>query len=151
MKKLFVRFLLGITYIGFVVISLLAHIRLIEGQSQRIMATLEILLLVLPTIIFLWLYIRIRQKLDEKPSQVKITEEQNVIPTCYEQLKEKCVKYGLSQRESEIAWLLYRGYTNRQIAEELFIAESTVKKHATHIYEKLQVSGRKEFKNKIIQ
>lgn len=52
----------------------------------------------------------------------------------------------LSERELEVAWLLYRGYTNRQIGEELFIAETTVKKHVTHIYEKLEVSGRKEFK-----
>lgn len=52
----------------------------------------------------------------------------------------------LSERELEVAWLLYRGYTNRQIGEELFIAETTVKKHVSHIYEKLGVTGRKEFK-----
>lgn len=58
-------------------------------------------------------------------------------------------KYGLSNRESEIAWLLYCGYTNKQIGEELFIAETTVKKHASHIYEKTQVSGRKELRAKV--
>lgn len=55
----------------------------------------------------------------------------------------------LSERELEVAWLCYRGYTNRQIGEELFIAETTVKKHVSHIYEKLGVTGRKEFKEMV--
>ena len=45
-----------------------------------------------------------------------------------------------------MAWLLYRGYTNRQIGEELYIAETTVKKHVSHIYQKLDVYSRKEFR-----
>ena len=53
---------------------------------------------------------------------------------------------SLSEREIEVAWLIYRGYTNLQIGEELFISETTVKKHATHIYEKLKISGRIELK-----
>ena len=52
----------------------------------------------------------------------------------------------MSEREKEVAWLICRGFTNRQIAEELFIAETTVKKHVTHVYEKCGVSGRKELK-----
>lgn len=54
-------------------------------------------------------------------------------------------QWNLSAREQEVGWLIYRGYTNRQIAQELCIAETTVKKHAGHIYEKAGVSGRKDF------
>lgn len=54
-------------------------------------------------------------------------------------------QWNLSAREQEVGWLIYRGYTNRQIAQELCIAETTIKKHAGHIYEKAGVSGRKEF------
>lgn len=54
-------------------------------------------------------------------------------------------QWNLSAREQEVGWLIYKGYTNRQIAEELYIAETTVKKHAGHIYEKAGVTGRKEF------
>lgn len=151
MKKLLIRFLPGVAYIVVVVICLLTHVRLIEGQLQRNMATLETLLLVIPAIVFLWLYIRMQQKSFPKPPKTELGDVGVKVFTCYEQLKEKGEKYGLSQRESEIAWMLYKGYTNRQIAEELFIAESTVKKHATHIYEKLQVAGRKEFKKKIVE
>lgn len=53
---------------------------------------------------------------------------------------------GLTNRETEIGLLLANDYTNLQIAEELFIAETTVKKHLTHIYEKTNTGGRKELK-----
>lgn len=55
----------------------------------------------------------------------------------------------LSERELEVAWLLYRGYTNRQIGEALYIAETTVKKHVSHIYQKMDVCSRKEFRAKV--
>ena len=57
--------------------------------------------------------------------------------------------YEISERELEVAWLLYRGYTNRQIGESLYIAETTVKKHVTHIYQKMDVCSRKEFRGKV--
>lgn len=55
----------------------------------------------------------------------------------------------LSERELEVAWLLYRGYTNRQIGESFYIAETTVKKHVSHIYQKMDVCSRKEFRVKV--
>ncbi len=55
-------------------------------------------------------------------------------------------KYGLTKRELELGFLVVSGYTNQRIAQELFISETTVKKHITHIYEKTNVQGRKEFK-----
>ena len=58
-------------------------------------------------------------------------------------------EYVLSERELEVAWLLYRGYTNRQIGEELYIAETTVKKHVSHIYQKMEVYSRKDFRERV--
>lgn len=154
MKKQLLKFLLGIAYIGIVVALLFAHIQLITAQTQRILAMVETLLLVIPAVIILYLYMRLKQSLSDKPPNAlngicQSDEPKRSSITCYEDLLELLVPYGLSDRESEVAWLLYRGYTNRQVAQELYIAESTVKKHASHIYEKLQVSGRKEFKEKI--
>lgn len=54
--------------------------------------------------------------------------------------------YGLTKRELELGFLLFSGYSNQRIAQELFISEATVKKHVTHIYEKTNVQSRKEFK-----
>lgn len=52
----------------------------------------------------------------------------------------------LTRRELEVGFLLVSGYSNQRIAQELFISETTVKKHVSHIYEKTNVQSRKEFK-----
>ena len=48
----------------------------------------------------------------------------------------------LSERESEILALIATGASNREIADQLFIAEGTVKNHVTHILGKLGVRDR---------
>lgn len=48
----------------------------------------------------------------------------------------------LSKRETEILALLATGATNREMAQRLFISESTVKTHLVHIYSKLGVDNR---------
>jgi len=45
----------------------------------------------------------------------------------------------LSKREKEVLQCLKRGLAVKQISEELFIANKTVRKHLEHIYEKLHV------------
>lgn len=48
----------------------------------------------------------------------------------------------LTRREREVAALVARGLTNRQIAAELFIAERTADTHVEHILEKLGLHSR---------
>jgi predicted ATPase/DNA-binding CsgD family transcriptional regulator len=48
----------------------------------------------------------------------------------------------LSQREREVVALLARGYTNRQIADELVISSRTADGHVAHILAKLGLSTR---------
>jgi non-specific serine/threonine protein kinase len=50
--------------------------------------------------------------------------------------------FGLSKREHEVLRLLAQGHTNRAIADQLFIAEATVKVHVTAIFTKLGVNSR---------
>ena len=50
----------------------------------------------------------------------------------------------LSDRELEVLRLLAAGKPNQQIAEELVVALSTVKKHVTHILDKLGAANRTE-------
>jgi LuxR family transcriptional regulator of csgAB operon len=53
----------------------------------------------------------------------------------------------LSKRELEILQLLAIGNRNKDVAEKLFISESTVKKHIENIYAKLQLHSRVELVN----
>lgn len=53
---------------------------------------------------------------------------------------------GLTGREVEIAILVIQGMTNAEIAYELNIAETTVKKHMSNIFEKLNITRRDEIK-----
>lgn len=48
----------------------------------------------------------------------------------------------LSNREHEVLGLLARGMSNREIAEELYISEKTVKNHVSNILRKLDVNDR---------
>ncbi len=49
---------------------------------------------------------------------------------------------ALSTREHEVLTLMASGHPNRAIAEELFITVDTVKRHVTHVFDKLGVSNR---------
>lgn len=51
---------------------------------------------------------------------------------------------GLSDREREVLKLVVEGKSNREIAQELFIAESTVKRHLHNMLDKLHAKNRAE-------
>ena len=54
-------------------------------------------------------------------------------------------KYKLTKRERQLGFLKLAGFSNYKIAQCYGISVMTVKKHFTHIYEKMFVPGRKEF------
>lgn len=51
---------------------------------------------------------------------------------------------ALTSREHEILSLLAQGFSDKELAEKLFLSVHTVRKHNTNIYEKLQVGTRTE-------
>jgi DNA-binding NarL/FixJ family response regulator len=57
----------------------------------------------------------------------------------------------LSKRESEILEYLKRGFDYKKIADGLFIAPSTVRKHIENIYQKLQVHNKMQAVQKAVQ
>lgn len=58
----------------------------------------------------------------------------------------RCREKGLTEREIQIAISIIQGQANKEIAQELFISESTVKKHTTNLYKKLSIRNREQLK-----
>jgi DNA-binding NarL/FixJ family response regulator len=52
------------------------------------------------------------------------------------------VDVPLTKRESEVLKQLAKGFTNKQIADELDISYETVKEHVQHILRKIGVTDR---------
>lgn len=60
-------------------------------------------------------------------------------------LKPKFLNKGLTRREFEIAMSVLGDRSYKEIGDDLFIAESTVSKHASNIFKKMNVKSRAEF------
>lgn len=58
-------------------------------------------------------------------------------------------QYGLTLKESEVLALVQQGYSNIDIADQLFISTNTVKKHLQSIYRKFGVSNRTSLCHKV--
>jgi DNA-binding CsgD family transcriptional regulator len=49
---------------------------------------------------------------------------------------------GITKRELEILELIAKGLSNKEIAEQLFVSENTVKTHSSRLFEKLSAKRR---------
>src|SRR5690554_2828693 len=63
---------------------------------------------------------------------------------------QNCRLYMLTTREIEVAGLIAKGNTYKEIAKELYISEKTVTKHIQNIFGKAGVSNKVELINKLI-
>jgi len=66
-----------------------------------------------------------------------------------EKFRMNCIRFQLTSREAEIAFLIFMGETYKDVAERLFIAERTVAKHLQNIFYKIHVSNRVELCRKL--
>ncbi len=53
-------------------------------------------------------------------------------------------EFSLTRREGEVVGLICRGFTNREISENMFISEYTVKVHIRNIMKKMKAGTRNE-------
>lgn len=154
MKKRALRLLLGAGYAILLTYLLLYQAGVLGERREWRVATLTTLFLGVALAVALALYFRasdqIRRQEQTEGQRQSIEEKVPLENRSYEEIYaaflQAMERYAVSERELEVAWLLYRGYTNRQIGEELYIAETTVKKHVSHIYQKMDVQSRKEFR-----
>lgn len=178
MGKQALRWLLGAGYIVLVTLLLLYQMGMMGERKNSVVSVLGTLSLGIALAVVLVLYIRVTDQMKgqgkaaqtgiprkDEMAEDRLTEvwqakegadggqDYNQGSRSYEDIYADFLKAArgcaLSERELEVAWLLYRGYTNRQIGEELYIAETTVKKHVSHIYQKMEVYSRKDFRAKI--
>lgn len=60
-------------------------------------------------------------------------------------------QYGLSPREQDVLALIADGKSAKEIGQALFISEGTVKVHTHNIYQKLNISGRRQVYQMILE
>lgn len=65
-------------------------------------------------------------------------------PAIAQRLSETLAREELSQRELEVLGLVAKGYTNKQVAAELFISDKTARNHVTNCMVKLGANDRTE-------
>ncbi|MCI8468154.1 MAG: helix-turn-helix transcriptional regulator [Eggerthellaceae bacterium] len=89
---------------------------------------------------------------DEDPEPMAAPAEAPEEPAVVERpYKNRCLKaaqhYDLTPREGEILSYLARGRNAKYIADQLFVAERTVKTHTYHIYQKMGIHSQQELIN----
>jgi len=57
---------------------------------------------------------------------------------------------GFTSRQKEVALLIVIGYSNKEIAEKLFISQNTVKEHMKNIFSNMSISCRSELFPKLM-
>lgn len=71
-----------------------------------------------------------------------VSDEKSPEDLLEEKLETVKTKYNLTEREKELTALIYEGRSNAEIAEALFISESTVKTHIYNIFKKMGIKNR---------
>jgi len=72
----------------------------------------------------------------------KSLQKKNILDTSGKIDDKKISELGISNREYEILVEISEGLSNKEIAEKLFVSESTVKTHVSNLYVKLDAKRR---------
>ncbi len=122
-----------------------------EAGYNRLLAISPVLP---PAIVRVLLFILLAERIETHDladgNEQPLEESENETSTCQISAQQKLgihefsVTYALTRRETEITQLIIQGKSNAMIAGELFISETTVKKHVSNIFDKTGVSRREE-------
>lgn len=79
------------------------------------------------------------------PPPEEVSPPRKAAPADFDKrISDAAARFGLTPREREVTELICRGKSNKDIAEMLFLSESTVKTHIYNIFRKLEVKNRIE-------
>lgn len=93
----------------------------------------------------IWLGLRITRRREIIRETVVVKEVPVPTPPATEPFTPNPVQLqtlGITARELEVLTLIARGLSNREIAEQLFVSENTIKTHCARAYDKLGASRR---------
>lgn len=78
----------------------------------------------------------------------RFTQNEAILEAALTKIKDL---YGISIREMDVFRLIVNGLSNKEISDQLFISEHTVKNHITRIFQKLTVNDRLQAMAKVYQ
>jgi DNA-binding NarL/FixJ family response regulator len=124
---------------GLLILCLLVLFKIAEVNFMRGDVKLEVVVAIASVIFFFaGLYVNYQRQKKEAVQPPATPPPPAPPPVDYEQLK----KLGLTQREHEVLTKMAEGLSNQEIANALFLSESTVKTHVSNLFFKLDVKRR---------
>ena len=114
---------------------LIALLRWTEYQFLVVEHSIEIyggLIAATFAVLGIWLGLKLTAKRQTIVREVAVPAEGPFIPD-----ERKREDLHITRRELEILELIAQGLSNREIAEKLFVSESTVKTHSSRVFDKL--------------
>ena len=120
---------------------LIVLLKLVEYRFLVIEHSIEIyggLIALLFAVLGIWLGL----KLTKTKEKVVIKEVPVTAPERFTLNETRLQELGITPRELEILELIARGLSNREIAEQLFVSENTVKTHSSRLFDKLSARRR---------
>jgi NarL family two-component system response regulator LiaR len=120
---------------------LIVALRLIEYRFLVVEHSVEIyggLIATVFVILGIWLGLRFTK------NKEIIIEREVIVPAGepFSLNEQRVTQLGITKRELEILELMAAGFSNREIAEKLFVSENTVKTHSSRVFDKLSAKRR---------
>jgi len=120
---------------------LIVLLKLVEYRFLVIEHSVEIyggLIALLFAALGIWLGL----KLTRKTETIVVKEVLLPAPATFTLNETRLRELGITRRELEILELIAGGFSNREIAERLFVSENTVKTHSSRLFDKLSAKRR---------
>jgi len=120
---------------------LILALRVIEYRFLVIQHSFEIyggLIAVLFAGVGIWLGL----KLTRKQEVIVVREVPVIVSQPFTVNEDNVRSLGVTKRELEILDLIAKGMSNREIANQLFVSENTIKTHSSRLFDKLSAKRR---------
>ena len=132
---------------------LIAVLKLVEYRFLVVEHSLEIyggIVALIFAALGIWLGLKLTRTREtvvvrEVPVEVQVPVEVRVtvpVDAPFQRNDARLAQLGITPRELEILEAMAAGFSNREIAERLFVSENTVKTHAARLFDKLSARRR---------